>query len=381
MRKSLILFVLALLCAPPLLARGSKPIVGMPDYNGTYYGTPNTGRNCDADARDCDSTSNRMMFTTLYRDNYNRTSGCAGERCGKHPGVDIGVESGTDVVAALGGKIHIAKCSSTWGGLVIVEADNPYVSGEKVYVSYAHLSDYNDHSVGTTVNQGDKIGESGGATSDACHGASTGSHLHFQVDKPHGGTYPWYPPKDAEGNSTVELADSNFEVTGKTHNPLPFVLGYAYNYTFAENGNKELWGARNVNDYNTASSDLWVDSSSSYTYTGRSSWIPEPSSCTWSDGYPCSREITLDADIFKRLVLRLDFKCNNNPVVLWYRGPDNAWRYGTFNYDSARTYTLGLSGLTYWNGIITDLMVQPSQGCTASPGPEEYFFKQAYFLQ
>jgi len=352
---------------------GTNPIVGMPDYNGTYYGTPGTGSNCDSNFLNCDSTAGRQMFTALYRDNYNRASGCAGERCGKHPGVDIDVESGTPVVAAMSGTAYrVESCNLSWGGLVVIEVNSPYKAGEKAYVSYAHLRAVSV-SQGATITEGQTLGESGGATSDPCHGVSTGSHLHFQVDRQHGGPYPWFP------TGKVDTADTDFEVTTKTHNPLPFVRGYAYNFTFAENGNKELWGAVNVNSFGTANSDLWVDSSSAYPYVGRSSFFTE-ATCSYSDGKPCSREITLDASVFKRLVLRLNFKCVANPVVIYYRGPDDVWHAGAFNYDSARTYVLGMSGLSYWNGIITDLIVKPSQGCTASPGPEEYFISQMYFL-
>jgi len=251
--------------------------------------------------------------------------------------------------------------------------NNPYKAGEKAYIGYAHLRSV-FVAQGYPVTEGQTIiGESGGALSDPCHGESTGSHLHFQVDRPHGGTYPWFP------TGQVEQQDNNFEVTQKTHNPLPFVLGYAYNYTFAENNNKELWGAKNVVAYNTANSDLWVDSNSAYPYVGRSSWLGE-TTCGDDYGKPCSREITLDANIFKRLVLRLDFKCYNNPAVIYYRGPDDVWHGGKFNYSSTGTYTLNMAGLSYWNGIVSDVMIKPSQGCTANPGPAEYFVKQMYFL-
>lgn len=350
---------------------GVNPITNIPDYNGTYWGTPNTGGDCDSAATNCDSMAGRKMFTTLYRDNYNRTSGCAGERCGKHPGVDIAVVSGTPVIASISGIAYrVESCDLSWGGLVVIEVNNPYKAGEKAYISYAHLRSVYV-SQGSSITAGQTIGESGGALSDLCRGTSTGAHLHFQVDRPHTGSYPWFP------TGQIEQTDTNFEVSIYTHNPLMFVLGYAYNFTFAENNNKELWGAANVNAYNTINSDLWVDSESAYPYVGRSSFFGD---VACGETAPCSREITLDADIFKRLVLRLDFKCYNNPAVIYFRGPDDVWHGGMFNYSVAGTYTLNMSGLTDWSGIVSDLIVKPSQGCTASPGPEEYFFKQVYLL-
>lgn len=392
MRRLLVIVSLAVISFAQTAMAGTKPIANMPDYNGTYYGTPYTGGDCDSLPANCDSTAGRRMFNTLYRDNYERISGCAGERCGKHPGVDIAVVSGTQVRAALPGTVVSSKCDWNgvrgtgtlgFGGLVIIESNNPYVSGSKVYVSYAHLNKWDYYAIGQTVAQNAVIGLSGGDPIDpikgVCPGGSGGQHLHFQVDKfaPTKNVRdiltPWYP------YTRTEISDSDFEVTQKTHNPLPFVLGYAYNFTFAENNNKELWGAMNVSTFGVANSDLWIDSSSAYAYAGRSSWLGEVT-CAYGDGKPCSREITLDANIFKRLVIRLNFTCYNNPVILWFRGSNDTWHNGGFYYNSARTYILGMSGLPYWNGIITDIMIDPSQGCTASPGPAEYFISQMYLL-
>ena len=378
--------LLILLVSYQFAIAGTKPIAKMPDYNGTYYGTPNTGGDCDSLSANCDSLAGRKMFTTLYRDNYSRTSGCAGEGCGKHPGVDISVASGTPVNAVLGGKIVSSMCdwngirgfnngASGWGGLVIIESENPYTVNSKVYTVYAHLDKWDLFSKGEIVPEGQIIGYSGGSASTGkCPGASSGAHLHFQIDKnyPYNGK-PWYP------TGRVEESDdgSNPEVPQYTHNPLPFALGYAYNFTFAEKGNKELWGAVNVTSYNTANSDLWIDSSSSNAYIGRSSYFGD-TSCGESD--LCSREITLDADVFKLLVMNINFKCVSNPVIIYYRKPDNIWRAAAFNYSSAQTYALDFSSLSDWKGIVTDIMIRPSKGCTASPGPEEYFIKQMYLV-
>lgn len=278
-----IVFLLALVVVATA-GFAAEPVPNLPDYNGTYWGTPNTGGDCDADAANCDSLAGRKMFTTLYRDNYERESGCAGEGCGKHPGVDIDVVSGTPVRAALSGTVvRKESCNSSWGGLVVIESTNPYASGN-VYHSYAHLRSVSV-SNGDWVDQDEVIGNSGGASSDPCHGASTGSHLHFQVDKPHGGTYPWFP------TGRVEDADSDFEVLEYTHNPLPFVQGYAYNFTFAEDGNKEFWGAVNVPNYFVSGSYLRVDSSSTAPYVGRGSYFGTVSSCGEGAPWPVGGDV------------------------------------------------------------------------------------------
>lgn len=348
------------------VSAGTKPIDGLPDYNGTYFGTPNTGSRY---------SSSSPIFTTLWRDNYYRkTAGCAGEGCGKHPGVDISVPSGTLVRASLAGKVvRWADCHDTWGGLVVIEANNPYVSGEKVYISYAHLRSVSAPKPESFVIEGQIIGESGGAATDACHGTSTGAHLHFQVDKPHAGNYPWYP------TGGVETKDSNFEVVAKTYNPLPFIQGHGYHWTFGENGFKELWGASNIKSYGVDLSFLWIDGESTSTSIYRSG-LHSPS-CTYSNGYPCSRQVAIEASIYKRWVLNLDFKCYNNPVTVYFRNSEGTIGGLAFNYDSARLYYIPMSKHSSWKGLITDLWVYPSNGCTASSGTKEFLIPQMYFLR
>lgn len=363
-----------LLCALPTTFAGVSPIAGLPNYNATYFGTPGTG-NTTYDSLYRSSP----IFTTLYRDNYSRESGCAGERCGKHPGVDISVPSGTAALAALAGKVVRSECNSTWGGLVVIEATNPFATSTKVYVSYAHLRS-RSVAVNANVSLGQVVGYTGGRSGiDSCAGLSTGAHLHFQVDKPWGGPYPWYPPKDATGNPRVELADADFEVARYTHNPLPFVFGTSgwWNWTFAEDGNKELWQCGGVL-CNTANSELWMDGTATYPFAGRSSLLTEVS-CTYSDGSPCSGEITLDADIFKKLYLNINLACNTGDVYVWYRNTGDTWYKVRFAYTTAGTYGLNMGGLSSWKGILTDLMIQPSAGCTYYASPyREYYIRQVY---
>lgn len=353
------------------LHAGINPISGLPNYNGTYWGTPNTGGDCDALLQDCDESSSRQTFSTLYRDNYDpASSGCEGEGCGKHPGIDIAVATGTKVLAALGGVVEESKCSTTWGGLVVVRVANPYDPSETVRVTYGHLSSRSVY-VGNQISQGQTIGYSGGDPADNCPGNSTGSHLHFQVDREHGGTYPWFP------TGRVNIADDDFEVTTKTYHPLHFVGGYAYNFNFSSDGFKEYWGASYVDSYDTDAGSLWVDSSYTNPYVGRSSYFGD-ANCGRSA--PCSREIALEADLYTRIVLNIDFRCTNGPVAIFYRRPDNLWHIAYFAYTQPGNYAIDLSSLTYWNGLIKDVIIRPSEGCMASPGPEDYFFKQVYFL-
>jgi hypothetical protein len=362
---------------------GVSPVQNMPEYNGTYWGSPGTGGDCDASSVNCDSIAGRQMFSTLYRDNYSQ-DGCTGESCGSHAGVDIRVPSGTPVVAALTGKIVELGCrpkgiagNGQTGGTIIIEADSPYVSGQKVYLVYAHLDDWDLFAEGNTVTQGQVIGYSGGDPNiGVCPGASDGAHLHFQVDRnpPDANGRPWFPDPATGANR----ADIDFTVSKYTYNPLPFVTGKAYNFNFAETKNSELWGVANANSTGVASGSLWVDSETANPYTGRSSLFGNVACGRKSN---CSRTITLDADVFKKVTLDLDFKCPTGQTTLWFKGQDNVWHGGSFSYTTAKKYALTMSVLSDWKGVVTNFLIQPSNGCMANTGTKEYFIKQVYFTK
>ena len=157
----------------------AKPIADLRDYNGTYYGASGTGTVGYTDG-------------TLYRDNQDggAASGCNGEGCGRHPGVDIPVPPGTPVFASLSGTVVRSECNAGWGGLIVIRSTNPWNANETLYFTYAHLR-ARYYGVNQFVGTGTQIGESGGRVGiDQCAGNSTGAHLHFQIDKNDGNTEP-----------------------------------------------------------------------------------------------------------------------------------------------------------------------------------------------
>ncbi len=85
-----------------------------------------------------------------------------------HSGVDIGVDSGTDIKAALSGTVEEAEYSSSYGYYIIVSHT------DSVKTVYAHCSKLLK-SAGETIKQGDVIALSGST------GVSTGPHLHFEI--------------------------------------------------------------------------------------------------------------------------------------------------------------------------------------------------------
>lgn len=88
--------------------------------------------------------------------------------CGFHPGIDIGVPSGTPIKAAAAGKVIYAAWLGGYGNLIVVD------HGNELATAYAHQSSFAS-SDGQHVSQGQVIGYVG------CTGYCFGPHLHFEV--------------------------------------------------------------------------------------------------------------------------------------------------------------------------------------------------------
>lgn len=92
-----------------------------------------------------------------------------GPRWGRnHDGIDIGGNTGDDVVASAGGKVIRASWYSGYGNCIDIS------HGSGVVTRYGHLSQIYV-SVGQNVEQGEVIGALGST------GNSTGPHLHFEI--------------------------------------------------------------------------------------------------------------------------------------------------------------------------------------------------------
>lgn len=94
-----------------------------------------------------------------------------GHRWGRqHEGIDIARPNGFNIKSADNGTVVAAGWDGTYGKRVIIDHNNGYKT------TYAHLSSISVD-VGDVVPQGSKIGVMGST------GRSTGTHLHFEVDK------------------------------------------------------------------------------------------------------------------------------------------------------------------------------------------------------
>ena len=85
-----------------------------------------------------------------------------------HKGVDIGVPTGSPVIAPADGKVIAAGYESGYGLMVVLEHRNG------VSTAYAHLKAA-EVEVGEIVSRGTRIAQSG------MSGRTTGSHLHYEV--------------------------------------------------------------------------------------------------------------------------------------------------------------------------------------------------------
>lgn len=339
-----------------LLSTGmAKPIADLRDYNGTYYGTPGTGT---------------IGYTggTLYRDNQDggASSGCQGEGCGSHPGVDIPVVSGTYVYASRAGTVIKAQCTTNgWGGLVIIESTNPWNTSQKIYFSYAHLKAINVN-VTDPVTTGQFIGQSGGGSGDYCPGNSTGAHLHYQIDKDDGSnTNPWFP---SEISRSVNTADSDFQAADKTYNPVVFVTG-GYRWTFGQNGNRESWDLFNFSSWGVSGDALWTDGNLD----------PYISRGCASNSSTCNNAISAEASVYNKVHLNMYNHCYSNPLKVYFRTRVNpTWTeaksvsYNLPNW-GANDIHVDMSSNYYWAGVVTGIRVDSAVNCTVGAFDPNYF--------
>lgn len=95
-----------------------------------------------------------------------------------HEGIDLTIAVGNPILAAKSGTITTAKDLSPNGAGNAIIIDH----GDGFVTKYFHLSSIGV-SEGTTVNQGQQIGLTGGEKGAPGSGSSQGRHLHFEIWK------------------------------------------------------------------------------------------------------------------------------------------------------------------------------------------------------
>lgn len=336
-----------------------KPVAAMPDYNGTYEGRPNTGS---------------ARFTTLYRDNQDngRTSSCRGEGCGRHPGVDIAVSSGTSVRTPLSGQVTASRCDSGWGGLVVIRSQHPERPWETVRQVFAHLRSRSYANgvavrVGDYVSAGTTIGQSGGHPKlDSCAGNSTGSHLHYQIDKDDANQGPYFP-----SSGQLHHRDDNFLVTARTYNPIVLLQG-GYTWAFSQNNNRELWDLFNWQSWGVSGDALWMDG-------GYDPHIRRGGLTHCAVRWMCSSSFAVEADTYKSVYLDLYNGCSAYNAKLYFTTSAEPYWSESKTIPYFPPAIGQFRGTIYagwhpkWTGIITGLRVDPSESCSPWNFDPTYF--------
>ena len=110
-------------------------------------------------------TEPKFKNITTYFDATRNTNDVSGY----HNGIDIEADGGSNIYAAVGGKVVAAEWMDAYGYTVIIQ--HPDLG---VYTFYAHASQMLT-SAGAQVKQGDVIGKVGST------GNSSGNHLHFGI--------------------------------------------------------------------------------------------------------------------------------------------------------------------------------------------------------
>ena len=345
--SSMVFFGFSVVKADLVSTGMAKPIADLRDYNGTYYGTPGTG-------------TVDYMNGTLYRDNQDggATSGCQGEGCGSHPGVDIPVNSGTPVYASRGGTIVRSECNTSgWGGLIVIASTNPWNTSETIYFTYAHLR--SRYYTSGTVTTGTQIGESGGGAGDTCPGASTGPHLHYQIDRNDGNNEPHYP------SGSVHAADSSFAVANKTYNPVVFAVG-GYRWTFDNNGDREGWDLLNFSSWGVSGGALWTDGNA------------DPHIRRGCNTYPCDGAISAEASIYNKVHINMFNHCYSNPLKVYFTtSSSSSWTESksvSYNLPAwgASDIHVNMSSNGNWSGTITGIRLDSAVNCTVGAFDPNY---------
>jgi murein DD-endopeptidase MepM/ murein hydrolase activator NlpD len=105
-----------------------------------------------------------------------------GQRWGRmHSGLDLGVVSGTKIIAPADGTVKEASFNSGGcGGTLKIDHGN--IDGDDYSTRYCHCKEF-FVSAGQEVKQGDAVALSGGASGDKGKGNSQGAHIHFELYK------------------------------------------------------------------------------------------------------------------------------------------------------------------------------------------------------
>ena len=169
-----------------------------------------------------------LTYSVPYMGSYHVDSK---EYDGSHLAVDIRLPTGTPIHSVADGRVIDVKWDSAgYGNLVVIRHDDvPLITGgtETIFSGYAHLDDI-IVSKNAEVVRGEKVGYSGNT------GASSGPHLHLQIDTDAAPWHPWWPYSSSDTNALgvgfsegINLGLGKEDAIEFTINPMLWAQRYA----------------------------------------------------------------------------------------------------------------------------------------------------------
>jgi hypothetical protein len=184
-----------------------QDMVPLPRYDISQLTVPMQSLTNPITAKTIPLITAKLVYSTHYYGAYDLD---AGEFTGLHPGIDIKLALGTSVGCLAGGRVQTVAKDKNMGLYVIVEHRLP--SGETLFSIYGHFDT-------VWVQEGDAVRPGQALGIVGMTGATTGPHVHLQVDRddgvrPHQRYWPASLPGRAEADK-------------RTINPIDFIGKYA----------------------------------------------------------------------------------------------------------------------------------------------------------
>ncbi len=181
----------------------SEDFVEIPPYNTDHLKRPLNELTQNLTEENIAIITEKLFYSTRFFGRYHIDSG---EFEGRHAGIDFKLAAGTPVVAIAGGRVHATGTDEFLGNYIMIDHRLP--NGEQVVSIYGHLESIGT-SEGADVRPGTLIGTVGST------GASSGPHLHLQIDK-----------RKSPGRHVVYVPDSivsSVEASQWTLHPIEFI--------------------------------------------------------------------------------------------------------------------------------------------------------------
>jgi hypothetical protein len=232
-----------------------------------------------------------------------------------------------------------------------------------------------------TIDAGEYIGLSGGGLKDpaSCRGASSGPHVHYAIHY----SASFFPSTISRTKKTGRENTGNWKLEEYTENPLHFLRGWGMYSNFAQPGYLELYGV-GLGSAKVGNSKLQVkmDDVSTGVLFGRSNYLGMEPTCENSDGKPCSRAVSINADtVFRNGTLQ--FFPESCEDATWHfifqsSADPGKWFGWRWQHRGDKAMAIDLSSSPAWKGVIYSYMFWVI-GCDG-PGGDKAALRRVWFM-